>query len=58
MDLCSAPYSKAEEVWGAENFKKLVEIKEKYDPECLFNRGRVPATKACVAKGLANTQLE
>ncbi|KAK7730827.1 hypothetical protein SLS57_001662 [Botryosphaeria dothidea] len=53
-----APYSKAEEVWGAENFKKLVEIKEKYDPECLFNRGRVPATKACVAKGLANTQLE
>ncbi|GME36560.1 putative FAD binding domain protein [Neofusicoccum parvum] len=53
-----APYSKTAEVWSAENFQKLLEIKEKYDPQCLFNRGRVPATRACVAKGLSNTSLE
>jgi hypothetical protein len=51
----SAPYSKTAEVWGTENFARLLEIKEKYDPECLFNRGRVFATKACVEKGVANT---
>ncbi|KAK0650251.1 putative FAD-linked oxidoreductase YgaK [Lasiodiplodia hormozganensis] len=52
-----APYSKTEELWGAENFKKLLQIKEKYDPECLFNRGRVIATEACIAKGLSNTSI-
>ncbi|KAF2771430.1 FAD-binding domain-containing protein [Teratosphaeria nubilosa] len=52
-----APYSVTEEVWSAENFKRLLEIKEKYDPECLFSRGRVPATSACVEKGFANTFL-
>lgn len=55
--LYSAPYSKTEELWGAENFKKLLQIKEKYDPECLFNRGRVIATEACIAKGLSNTSI-
>lgn len=50
-----AQYSKTSEIWGEQNYKKLLEIKAKYDPECLFNRGRVIATDACVAKGLANT---
>jgi hypothetical protein len=53
----SAPYSKVSEVWGDENFQRLLLIKEKYDPDCLFNRGRVFATTACVAKDLANTSL-
>lgn len=53
----SAPYSKASEVWGEDNFNRLLEIKTKYDPQCLFNRGRVIATDACVAKGLATTSL-
>lgn len=51
----SAPYSVASEVWGVDNFNRLVEIKGKYDPECLFNRGRVLATDVCKSKGLANT---
>ncbi|KAK7544045.1 uncharacterized protein J3D65DRAFT_3627 [Phyllosticta citribraziliensis] len=50
-----AQYSKTAEVWGEQNFKKLLDIKAKYDPECLLNRGRVISTDACVAKGLANT---
>ncbi|KAJ9156209.1 FAD-binding domain-containing protein [Pleurostoma richardsiae] len=53
-----APHSVTEEVWGAENFKRLVGIKAKYDPQCLLNRGRVPDTQACVAKGLANTSTQ
>lgn len=53
----SAPYSKIAEIWGATNFNRLVGIKEKYDPDCLFNRGRVFATKGCIAKKLANTAL-
>lgn len=52
-----APYSKAEEVWGVDNFNRLVQIKEKYDPLCLFNRGRVLASQACISKGLATTYL-
>lgn len=54
----SAPYSLASEVWGEDNFNRLVEIKEKYDPQCLFNRGRVIATDACKSKELANTYIE
>lgn len=50
-----APYSLASEVWGEDNFNRLLTIKEKYDPQCLFNRGRVFATSACVSKGLATT---
>lgn len=50
-----APYSIASEVWGEDNFNRLVTIKEKYDPLCLLNRGRVIATNACVQKGLATT---
>lgn len=49
-----APYSLASEVWG-DNFDRLLTVKEKYDPSCLFNRGRVFATTACVSKGLATT---
>lgn len=50
-----APHSIASEVWGEANFNRMVTIKEKYDPLCLFNRGRVIATAACVQKGLATT---
>lgn len=50
-----APFSVASEVWGDDNFARLLTIKEKYDPLCLFNRGRVVATSACVSKGLATT---
>ncbi|KAI9739698.1 MAG: hypothetical protein M1834_006417 [Cirrosporium novae-zelandiae] len=53
-----APYSNTTEVWGKENFQRLLSIKEKYDPQCLFNRGRVFATTACVSKGLANTSIQ
>lgn len=53
----SAPFSKASEVWGPENFERLLTIKEKYDTDCLYNRGRVFATSACVAKDLATTSL-
>ncbi|ROW04786.1 hypothetical protein VMCG_04891 [Cytospora schulzeri] len=42
-----APYSKPEEVWGVDNFNRLVAIKEKYDPQCLMSRGVVISTKAC-----------
>lgn len=52
-----APYSLASEVWGDDNFARLLTIKEKYDPDCLFNRGRVFATGACVSKGLATTYV-
>ncbi|KAH5453984.1 hypothetical protein HBI24_246130 [Parastagonospora nodorum] len=51
------PDSKPGEVWGADNYRRLTEIKEKYDPSCLLNRGRVPPTSACVEKGVANTFL-
>lgn len=51
------PYSLASEVWGEDNFNRLLTIKEKYDSTCLFNRGRVFATDACVAKGLATTYV-
>lgn len=40
-----------------DNFNRLVQIKEKYDPMCLFNRGRVLASQACISKGLATTYL-
>jgi hypothetical protein len=50
-----APFSIASEVWGEDNFVRLLDIKTKYDPQCLFNRGRVFATNACVEKGLATT---
>lgn len=53
-----APFSVANEVWGEENFGRLLEIKSKYDPQCLFNRGRVFATTACVDKGLATTWVD
>ncbi|POS78752.1 FAD binding domain-containing protein [Diaporthe helianthi] len=53
-----APFSVASEVWGEDNFARLLEIKAKYDPECLFNRGRVFATPACVQKGLATTWVD
>ncbi|EMD86840.1 hypothetical protein COCC4DRAFT_24647 [Bipolaris maydis ATCC 48331] len=51
------PYSKPAEVWSADNFRRLTAIKEKYDPACLLNRGRVPPTSACLKKGFANTFL-
>lgn len=53
-----APHSVTEEVWGSENFERLVSIKTLYDPQCLLNRGRVPDTVACVSKGLNNTSIE
>ncbi|KKY37727.1 putative fad binding domain-containing protein [Diaporthe ampelina] len=53
-----APFSVASEVWGEDNFGRLLEIKSKYDPLCLFNRGRVFATAACVDKGLATTWVD
>lgn len=56
--FCSAPYSKASEVWGTDNFNRLVEIKEKYDPDCLMSRGVVIPTTACKAKGLVNYSLD
>lgn len=52
-----APYSKPEEVWGVENFNRLVAIKEKYDPQCLMSRGVVIPTEACQSKGLVNYSL-
>lgn len=52
-----APHSVTEEIWSTDNFNRLVEIKAKYDPQCLLNRGRVPNTQACVALGLANTSV-
>ncbi|RDW64827.1 6-hydroxy-D-nicotine oxidase [Coleophoma cylindrospora] len=53
-----APYSKPSEVWGTDNFNRLVEIKEKYDPECLISRGVVIPTTACQSKGLVNYSLD
>jgi FAD/FMN-containing dehydrogenase len=40
-------------VWG-KNIPRLIDIKDKYDPECTLHTGRVFASKACVAKGVAN----
>ncbi|KAF8913671.1 FAD-binding domain-containing protein [Mucidula mucida] len=52
-----SPWSVTSEVWGEDNFNRLIAIKEVYDPDCLFNRGRVIPTTACTKKGLANTFL-
>lgn len=57
LTIHRAPYSKPEEVWGVENFNRLVAIKEKYDPQCLMSRGVVIPTKACQSKGLVNYSL-
>jgi FAD/FMN-containing dehydrogenase len=40
-------------VWG-KNIPRLISIKDKYDPQCTLHTGRVFASKACVAKGVAN----
>lgn len=58
LTIYRAPYSKPEEVWGVENFNRLVAIKEKYDPKCLLSRGVVIPTEACESKGLVNYALD
>lgn len=40
-------------VWG-DNVGRLIEVKEKYDPECRIHVGRVFASPGCVKKGYAN----
>ncbi|KAH8746957.1 hypothetical protein F5883DRAFT_437689 [Diaporthe sp. PMI_573] len=50
-------FIKVSEIWGQANYNRLVEIKQKYDPDCLLNRGRVFDTTSCKAKNLSNTSL-
>ena len=40
-------------VWSG-NVQRLIEIKEKYDPECRIHRGRIFASEGCVKGGWAN----
>ncbi|KAJ5151739.1 FAD-binding domain-containing protein [Penicillium capsulatum] len=37
-----------------DNVQRLIEIKEKYDPDCHIHNGRVFATKACIKGGWAD----
>ncbi|KAF2221486.1 hypothetical protein BDZ85DRAFT_17790 [Elsinoe ampelina] len=48
-----SPGVKAKRVWGG-NVKRLIAVKEKYDPDCRIHQGRVFATKACIKGGWAN----
>ncbi|QDS70221.1 hypothetical protein FKW77_007032 [Venturia effusa] len=40
-------------VWG-DNVERLIEVKEKYDPECRIHVGRVFASPGCLERGYAN----
>ncbi|OAA69566.1 FAD binding domain protein [Cordyceps fumosorosea ARSEF 2679] len=40
-------------VWG-HNVDRLIQVKEKYDPECLIRNGRVFASPGCLGGGWAN----
>ncbi|KAK3181494.1 hypothetical protein K4F52_007204 [Lecanicillium sp. MT-2017a] len=40
-------------VWG-ENMEKLIEVKQKYDPECLIRNGPVLASQGCLSGGWGN----
>ncbi|ATY59728.1 FAD binding domain [Cordyceps militaris] len=40
-------------VWGR-NVKRLVQVKQKYDPGCLLRNGKVFASQGCVEGGWAN----
>lgn len=48
-----SPDSTGKQVWG-DNVARLIEVKEKYDPECRIHNGRVFASQACVEQGYAN----
>ncbi|KAF4554242.1 FAD-binding domain-containing protein 46 [Elsinoe fawcettii] len=48
-----SPKVKASRVFGG-NVKRLVAVKEKYDPDCRLHQGRVFATRECVRDGVAN----
>lgn len=48
-----SPNESGSRVWG-DNLQRLFKVKQKYDPECTINRGRVFASKGCRNRGLAN----
>jgi len=48
-----SPGDSGERVWG-DNVKRLVQVKQKYDPECTIHNGRVFASLGCVRGGWAN----
>lgn len=48
-----SPDADGEQVWG-NNVQRLIDIKEKYDPECLLAAGRVFASPGCINRGKAN----
>ena len=48
-----SPRTTGHRVWG-NNVDRLIDIKEKYDPECRIHQGRTFASSACVEGGWAN----
>ena len=48
-----SPGESGRRVWG-DNVRRLMELKQKYDPECLIRNGRVFASEGCIRGGWAN----
>ncbi|KAK2023009.1 FAD-binding domain-containing protein [Colletotrichum zoysiae] len=48
-----SPDSEGHRVWG-DNVQRLIDIKEKYDPDCIIAQGRVFASAGCTKRGKAN----
>lgn len=48
-----APSDSGHQVWGG-NMRRLAQVKQKYDPDCLIRNGRVFASVGCQARGWAN----
>lgn len=48
-----SPNATGSRVWG-HNVRRLIQVKEKYDPNCRIHNGRVFATRACIKGGWAN----
>ncbi|KAF2150293.1 FAD-binding domain-containing protein [Myriangium duriaei CBS 260.36] len=48
-----SPGVQASMVWG-NNVRRLISVKEKYDPDCRIHQGNVFASKGCLERGSAN----
>jgi len=48
-----SPGASESRVWG-DNVERLIDIKQKYDPDCTIHSGRVFASSGCIRGGWAN----
>lgn len=48
-----SPTTAGSRVWAG-NIPRLIQVKQKYDPQCRIHNGRVFASTGCIAGGWAN----